>query len=334
MAGPSAVEKPRDMVASTGYCYSDASSSGNQNIQTHLVSHLQSFEPTPEIYNMTAGMEMIGFPSKNLHQPSENSSVLWKGYFAKPENHHHHHHQDGGGPSSSMEMNEPTSSEFYQHDFSKKHDHLTGISDATNEALMVSSSAWNHHHHHQNRLLVDDPSLRCVFTCEGNERPSQGLSLSLNSSNPSSIGLQSFELRQNDDLRFGPSSSRSVNIQQHSQMQGQYSHIRNSKYLGPAQELLNEFCNLGTKQTDNTSKLMKAQKNSEWQDENAIKKQSLYSLDLLELQRRKTKLLHMLEEVCQLHITRLFLRRSSSFAFFFLSSCLLFMHRDELFTLY
>ncbi|KAI3468702.1 hypothetical protein Pfo_025365 [Paulownia fortunei] len=295
MAGPSSEEKPRDMVASTGYCYSDASSSGNQNIQTHLVSQLQSFEPTPEIYNLTAGMEMIGFPSKNLHQQSENSSVLWKGFFSKPGN--HHHQQDGGGPSSSKEINEPTSSEFYQHDFSKQHD-LTGISDTINETLMVSpdsSSAWNHHQH-QNRLLVDDPSLRCVFTCEGNERPSQGLSLSLSSSNPSSIGLQSFELRQHDDLRFGPSSSRSVNIQQHSQVIPGYSHIRNSRYLGPAQELLNEFCNLGTKQTDNTSKL-KVQKTSEWQDENAIKKQSLYSLDLLELQRRKTKLLQMLEEV-------------------------------------
>ncbi|KAL0312561.1 UNVERIFIED_CONTAM: Homeobox protein BEL1 [Sesamum radiatum] len=142
-----------------------------------------------------------------------------------------------------------------------------------------------------------DPSLRsCVFPCEGNERPSQGLSLSLSSSNPSSIGLQSFEFRQqHEDLRFGPSSSRSVNVQG---QQHQSQIVRNSKYLGPAQELLNEFCNLGTKETDKSSSKIKVQKMSgEWQDEDAAKKQSLYSLDLLELQRRKTKLLQMLEEV-------------------------------------
>ncbi|KAI3453744.1 hypothetical protein Pfo_010407 [Paulownia fortunei] len=296
MAGPSGEEKPRVMVTSTGYCYSDASSSGDPNIQIHLVRQLQSFEPNPEVYNLTAGMEMIGFPSKNMNQQSESNSFLWKGFFNKPGNHHHHQQYQVGGPSSPKAINEPTSSEFYQNDFSKQHD-LTGMSDTTtNETLMISpdsSSAWSHH---QNRLLVEDPSLRCVFPCEGNERPSQGLSLSLSSSNPSSIGLQSFELRQNNDFRIGPSSSRSVNIKQQPQvMQGQFQ-IRNSKFLDPAQELLNEFCNLGIKQTDNTSKL-KVQKSSEGQYESAIKKQSLHSLDLLELQKRKTKLLQMLEEV-------------------------------------
>ncbi|KAH6761047.1 hypothetical protein C2S51_017996 [Perilla frutescens var. frutescens] len=284
------------MVASAGYCYSDvASSTGN-----HLLSHLQTFQPTPEIYNLTAAVDMIGFPPKNLHQqPETAASALWKGFFAKPGN--HHHHQEGGAPSSSsMEMNEPTSSEFYHHEFNKKHD-LTAISDGTNETLMVSpdsSSAWNHHHH-PNRLIVDDPSLRCVFTCEGNERPSQGLSLSLSSSNPSSIGLQSFELRQHDDLRFGPSSSRSVNIEPPPpplQVMPGYNHVKNSKYLSPAQELLHEFCNLRINQNDTISKT-KAQKNSELEDDSAVKKQPLYSLDLIELQRRKTKLLQMLEEV-------------------------------------
>ncbi|KAK4435386.1 Homeobox protein BEL1 [Sesamum alatum] len=285
MAG-SSVEKPREMIASTGYCYSGASSSH------HLVTQLQSFDPNPEIYNMSAGMGMIGFSSKNhLHQ--EHGSGLWKGFFGKPS----------GNPSSSSskEINEPTSSEFHHHDFSKQHD-LTGISETTNETLMVSPDSASYHH---NRLLAEiDPSLRsCVFPCEGNERPSQGLSLSLSSSNPSSIGLQSFEFRQqqqqHEDLRFGPSSSRSVNVQQ---MQGQHHHqsqiVRNSKYLGPAQELLNEFCNLGTKETDkSSSSKIKVQKSGEWQDEDAVKKQSLYSLDLLELQRRKTKLLQMLEQV-------------------------------------
>ncbi|KAK4389257.1 Homeobox protein BEL1 [Sesamum angolense] len=260
------------MIASTGYCYSGASSSH------HLVTQLQSFDPNPEIYNMgTAGMGgMIGFPSKTtLHQ--ENGSGLWKGFFGGKlaGNHAGGHHS-----SSSKEINEPTSNEFHHHDLT------TAISDTTNETLMVSPDSSYHH----NRLLAEmDPSLRsCVFPCEGNERPSQGLSLSLSSSNPSSIGLQSFEFRQqHEDLRFGPSSSRSVNVQG---QQHQSQIVRNSKYLGPAQELLNEFCNLGTKETDKSSSKIKVQKMSgEWQDEDAVKKQSLYSLDLLELQRRKTK---------------------------------------------
>ncbi|XP_057800046.1 homeobox protein BEL1 homolog [Salvia miltiorrhiza] len=246
MACRSGEEKPRDM----GYCFSDASSAGNhQNI---LVTHLQSFEPAPEIYNLAAGLDMIGFQPKNLHPEA------------------------GAGGFG-----------------------LTAISGST----MVSpdsSSAWNNHHHHQNRssLIVDDPSLRCVFTCEGNERPSQGLSLSLNSSNPSSIGLQSFELRQHEDLsRFGPSSSRSVNFEQPPpQVMQEYSHVKNSKYLGPAQELLSEFCNLGINQHDGSVQRMKAaQKSGESDDDK--KQPLLFSLDLLELQRRKTKLLQMLDEV-------------------------------------
>ncbi|PIN03997.1 Transcription factor MEIS1 [Handroanthus impetiginosus] len=87
-------------------------------------------------------------------------------------------------------------------------------------------------------------------------------------------------------LRFGPSSSKNRNFQEQS-------YIRNSKYLSPAQELLSEFCNLGTKQkSDPNTSRMKGQ-----DETSAIKKQSLYALDLLELQRRKTKLLQMVEEV-------------------------------------
>ncbi|CAA2992383.1 homeobox BEL1 homolog [Olea europaea subsp. europaea] len=265
MAGQSGEEKTGEMVTSTGYCYSNHDySTGNPNTQTHLVSQLQQFEHNSEIYNLTAGMEMIGFPSKNLHQQNENTSVLWKEFFNKP----------GVGRASSSK---PTStSEFYSHD-------LTGISDTTNENLLDSSSAWNN----QNRLMVDDPSSRCIFPGEGNERR---LSLSLSSSNPGGTGIhQSFDVGHQDDLRFGPSSSSSVNIQQHF-------HIRNSKYLASAQDLLNEFCNLRTKHSVNTSK-QKIEKNNVLDDENIIKRQSLYSLDLLGLQKRKTKLLQLLDEV-------------------------------------
>ncbi|KAL6549938.1 hypothetical protein OROMI_020426 [Orobanche minor] len=266
MAGPSDDgEKRRDhIIGSTGYnCYSEASPNGNPNIQTHLVlNQLQNFGPTgPDIYNMSTGVEnMLGFPSKNAHH-HQNGPVSWKGFFTKPP------HSPGGGPPSSKEVSHESG--FYnQHDLT--------------EVLLVH----------------EDPSsssLRsCVFPCEGNERPSHGLSLSLSSSNPANIGLQSFELRQQQDelFRFGPSCSRPVDdIPEHA-------YIKNSRYLAPAQELLSEFCNLGTKVNDDEtdSKMKSIQKNNELQDiENAIK--MLHSLDLLELQRRKTKLLQMLEEV-------------------------------------
>ncbi|CAA3019294.1 homeobox BEL1 homolog [Olea europaea subsp. europaea] len=186
-----------------------------------------------------------------------------------------HHHQ-GGASSSKVAIGELTTNKFYQHGH-----------DLTNDTLIVSPD-WN---------LDHDPSTRCVFPCEGNERPSQGLSLSLSSSNPCTIGLQSCELRQQEGLRFSPSSSRDGFFDL--QNQGHIL-IRNSKYLNPAQELLNEFCNPGTKITDHDhkSKLkINHSASDQRQDENVIKKQSLHFMDLLELQKRKTKLIQMIEEV-------------------------------------
>ncbi|KAK4488312.1 hypothetical protein RD792_004068 [Penstemon davidsonii] len=230
--------------------------------------------------------------------------------------HHHHHqsmHNNNNHFQSSFdpsEMYNLTANMEMMIGFPSKnlHPQYHGASSSSKDALnedynyqngTMMVSATDHH-----SWINSNNDQSCVFPCEGNERPSQGLSLSLNSSNPSSIGLQSFELRhQNDDLRFGPSSSRSVNIQQqggglpllHDHVQ--FHVVRNSKYLGPVQELLKEFCNLGTKQIDEN---LKMKKSNEWeQDEiNGLKKQTLYSsFDLLELQKRKSKLLHMLEEV-------------------------------------
>ncbi|OMO79576.1 POX family protein [Corchorus capsularis] len=254
-------------------------------MQNHLVNQIQAgFESNPEIFNLTTGMEMIGFSK------GETNAAIWKGFFNKPSE---------AAPSSSKTINESTT-EFYPHEFNKTEFTTTGMSETSTENLIVgtvSSSAWQENHH---RLLVDDSSLRCVFPCEGNERPSQGLSLSLSSSNPSSIGLQSFELRQTSHMQQQMNIQdgflgKSANLHHHHH-QGQFS----SKYLGPAQELLNEFCSLGTKQID-AAKQKQTQKNKQWDDENngasSSKKQSLYSLDFMELQKRKTKLLSMLEEV-------------------------------------
>ncbi|KAM7525789.1 hypothetical protein LguiA_015691 [Lonicera macranthoides] len=277
MAGSSGAEDHKitrnNMVSSTGYCYSDVSSSHHP----HMVSQ---YDSNPDVYNLTTGIELIGFPHKNLLSTIPNNA-MWKGFTS-----------------------------------------ANPISDIPHD-----STSW----HENNRVLVDDPSMRCVFPCEPNERPSQGLSLSLSSTNPSTIGLQSFELRhQQDDTRCFGSSSRDgffgkttdVVHQQQQQNQMIQDHrflgkgvstgvdhqnqdgfmMRNSKYLGPAQELLNEFCNLGIIQNDHLhQKTIKHQKINQWEDESASSSSkqpsNLHSLELLELQKRKAKLLQMLEEV-------------------------------------
>ncbi|XAR55082.1 hypothetical protein NMG60_11030464 [Bertholletia excelsa] len=77
-----------------------------------------------------------------------------------------------------------------------------------------------------------------------------------------------------------------------------FSEIKRSKYLGPAEELLREFCYLGTQQMGQKEKLKKAQKASHDRNESSLfKKHSLDSLEMLELQGRYTKLFSMLEEV-------------------------------------
>lgn len=193
----------------------------------------------------------------------------------------------------------------------------------------------------------DDSSLqRCVFTCEPNERPSQGLSLSLSSANPSSIGLQSFELvRPQEHQHYQHQhhqgySGKSMNTDHHHQMmiqdrflgkpgniinsgdgdgehddgggggsfnnhQSAHYNIRSSRYLVPAQEILGEFCNLGSKQSDDHSLKAKAaattsnplQDHGNLNNSSSSKAKSLSSVEFMELQKRRTKLLQMLEEV-------------------------------------
>ncbi|KAK8502636.1 hypothetical protein V6N12_073128 [Hibiscus sabdariffa] len=218
-------------------------------------------------------MEMVGF-SKNLQQqPGDTNLAMWKGFFNK--------HGNNPAGSSSKAISE-SATDFYQHEFHKP-EFTTGISETSAENLIVGpeSGPWQ-----ENRLLVDDSSLRCVFPCEGDERrPSQGLSLSLSSSDPTGIGLQSFGLTQTS----------------HGNHEGQF-HLRSSKYLDPAMELLNEFCSLGINQFDYISKQKQTHRskqldNGDDDGASSSRKQSLYSLEFSELQRRKTKMLSMLEEV-------------------------------------
>ncbi|GAB2273853.1 hypothetical protein Dimus_008625 [Dionaea muscipula] len=328
----------QSMVSSAaGFCYPAAAADLSSG-QTHLVSHLQSFDRNQEIYGLASSMDMIGFQAKSTldHHHSQSTEPaaahLWKGLILN---------KAGGGPSSSSKaaaaMNETStgSDHFYQHDQftneTSSGSHLMVAAAAAAAAAAEPAAAWQEN----SRLLVDESSLRCVFPCEGNERPSQGLSLSLSSNNPSTIGLQSFELRQThhnqhqvDHLRFissntraggyvgkpsssnfqqvimqddfmgkGENSGSSTSLQQG--LQGLYQ-LGRSKYMGPTQELLNEFCNLGTNQTadhdhDLPQKLL--QKNKQWElddhDNNASSSsssrhlQSLCGLDIMELQKRK-----------------------------------------------
>ncbi|XP_042516932.1 homeobox protein BEL1 homolog isoform X2 [Macadamia integrifolia] len=151
-------------------------------------------------------------------------------------------------------------------------------------------------------LMVDDSSLRCVFPCEGNERPSQGLSLSLSSNKPSSIGLQSFELRETTShhhhhQQFIPSNSRDGFFGKSAILQEQDFELKSSKYFVSAQELLNEFCSLEINKTDPPKQ--EPPKTNQWEDGSSSCKQSLSlsTSELLELQKRKAKLISMLEEV-------------------------------------
>lgn len=227
-------------------------------------SYMDTFAPnSQEIYNFANGME-------NMINPH---SATWKEFFSS------------GGASSSK--GPPTSNEgFYP--FNPEN---------TNESMLPAPQDHN--------TYVDDSSLRCVFPCEGNEKPSQGLSLSLSSTNPSTIGLQSFELRLPSDQGFYQKSmdhiqqgnhDHSMILQEgylgkpaHLGYPNGYFHIQASKYLGPVQELLNEFCNLERKEKGPKGPKLKTR-----ELDNSIPSSSGTFLDL---QKNKVKLLAMLEEV-------------------------------------
>jgi hypothetical protein len=253
-----------------------------------------------------------------------------------PTDHHHYNHQIFGS-NSNMGM---------MIDFSKQ------------QQIRMTSGSDHHHHHHQtsggtdqNQLLEDSSSAMRLcnvnndFPSEVNDerppqRPSQGLSLSLSSSNPTSISLQSFELRPQQQQQQGYSGNKSTQHQnlQHTQMMmmmmnshhqnnnnNNHQHhnhhqfqIGSSKYLSPAQELLSEFCSLGVKESDEEVMMMKHKKkqkgkqqeewdtshhsNNDQHDQSATTSSKkhvppLHSLEFMELQKRKAKLLSMLEEV-------------------------------------
>ncbi|KAI3942573.1 hypothetical protein MKW92_008447 [Papaver armeniacum] len=287
----------------------------------NLVDHhhqMQSFESNPaQVFNLTTGMETLAFPSKtdtNNHRSSSSTSAdpnsMWKEFLNKQPTTTTTNPSIASFSSSTSYPNLSTSSG------------LISETTSTSENLILPSISGHHQHNsswqdhnmdidNNNRLIVDD--IRCLYP--NSEKPSggsQGLSLSLSSN-------RSHERNQNQqDGFFGRSASgyfpqqqimqdgfhvrNSVNDQTCYQQTNNIQ-LKSSKYLVPAQELLYESCNLGTKQNDDTQQVLQKQKMNQSEDEDggsteSSRKQSfLYSLDLLELQKRKTKLISMLEEV-------------------------------------
>ncbi|CAN1778228.1 Homeobox protein BEL1 homolog [Linum perenne] len=137
----------------------------------------------------------------------------------------------------------------------------------------ASTSAADHHHFYQQQELFNvSEAAAAATTSQG------GLSLSLSST----IGLQTFDGRsQLGNFQFQRTATSTA-----------------SRYLGPAQELLNEFCSL--KQVETTPpKPKQPPSNDVVEDDDQNKQQScnIGSVEFLELQKRKTKLLSLLSEV-------------------------------------
>lgn len=219
-------------------------------------------------------------------------------------NHHHHHVNSSSNPNATTSF-ETSPLEIFNFESHNSVSHNSVLFSSSSSSKPITDSDFYH---------FDESSLqRCMFPSESNERPTQGLSLSLSSANPSTIGLQSFEhnyQHHNHQGYFGKSMSMDHDQHHHHMMiQESYNHqheynIRSSRYLVPAQELLNEFCNLGSKQNDHSSKAKGAASTSnQWQDHDNLnnasssKTKSLSSIEFMELQKKKTKLLQMLEEV-------------------------------------
>ncbi|PKA60422.1 Homeobox protein BEL1 like [Apostasia shenzhenica] len=151
-------------------------------------------------------------------------------------------------------------------------------SPAADPVLIAGEGSWEQ----PRQLLVDDDSVRCLFPVNGDEPQCQGLSLSLYNSEPTGGAAASgVEFQQNYSFS-APSAGHK---------------LRSSKYLIPAQELLNEFCDLGGARAASKQKT----KNRRWEEGGSSSSSpinlSLQTLDILELQKRKANLLSLLEEV-------------------------------------
>ncbi|KAK9079627.1 hypothetical protein SSX86_001300 [Deinandra increscens subsp. villosa] len=245
----------------------------------------------------------------------------------------HHHHVDSSNIPNATTSFETNPLEIYNFESHNSVSHNSPLFWKDPSSKPMTDSDFYH---------FDESSLqRCVYPCEPNDRPSQGLSLSLSSSNPSSIGLQSFELARPQEHNyqhhhhqgyFGKSMAMDHDEHHHDMIiqdvflgkpghiinsngggdgdgsfnnhQSAQYNIRSSRYLVPAQELLSEFCNLGSKQSDHSAKAKALattsnplQDHENLNNASSSRTTSLSSLEFVELQKRRTRLLQMLEEV-------------------------------------
>ncbi|KAJ6800604.1 homeobox protein BEL1-like protein [Iris pallida] len=149
------------------------------------------------------------------------------------------------------------------------------------EGLMFgSTNSWQQQQQQANRMMLvnDDSPLRCLFPMQGSQEhhqqpPSRGLSLSLH--NPQEP-YQNFPPDPRDGLFFPAMYW-----------------LKGSMYLAPAQDLLNEFCSLGGE----TGSKPKPRKANQLFQEGGSSSSSLSTMDFPQLQKRKAKLLSMVEEL-------------------------------------
>ncbi|CDY44476.1 BnaCnng11290D [Brassica napus] len=248
---------------------------------------------------------------------------------ASDQFHGHNHHQQHQHQMINQihgfdeRSNNPTDHQqhHYNHQIFGSNSNMGMMIDFSRHHQTEITSGMDHHHYHhqtsggtvQNQLLEDSSSSMRLcnvnnnFSSEVNDerptqRPSQGLSLSLSSSNPTSISLQSFDLRHQQQGYSGkstdhqnlPHSQMMVLMNSHHQNNSSNHHqfqIGSSKYLSAAQELLSEFCSLGVKESKQQEDWDASNNNNDQHDQSATTSAKKH------LQKRKAKLLAMLEEL-------------------------------------
>ncbi|KAK8963218.1 hypothetical protein KSP40_PGU001104 [Platanthera guangdongensis] len=220
-----------------------------------------------DLYSLQARMELLGLPSKHHHHPQHNTEEgTWRSA---------HLCQRQGCCSS------PTSE----------------------SGLMADGAGWDQ----ARQLFVDDASMRCLFPVQDEDQQrSQGM-LSLSLYNPEPSIAEATDFHRSLMFSRPTSTTATISHQHHAgffpgQGAGSFGNsqkLKLTKYLIPAQELLNEFCDLGGVKA--ASKLQKQQgKRAEEggpSSSSSLISHSLQNLDILELQKRKAKLLTLLEEV-------------------------------------
>ncbi|CAL5045231.1 unnamed protein product [Urochloa decumbens] len=201
---------------------------------------------------------------------------------------HHPHLLDFSNTVAAMEPAPPSL-------FDHGHQQLLALHvDGTDMLSLGAAGGGGVPHHHHRRVLADD-------TAAAAWQPQAGVSLSLYNSYSTAGGSPSSPMfgghQQQQQFAAVPPNQHQL---PESSMQQPFQ-LRNSKYLGLAQELLSDFCSL---QGDLHAAINK-KAGGKWDDAAETSSSplglwghpSLSSMDPFELERRKARLLSMVEEV-------------------------------------